>query len=81
MFQTIHAYLPLEAGRQPDGKRPIPLKSPDNLEDFRASYQKTTVRHIRRMYSFDFSKMDLELPGFKRGTFQFQTQCSTTEPT
>ena len=36
--------LPLVASRQLDGKRPLPLKSLDNLEDFRASYQKTTVR-------------------------------------
>ena len=44
MIQTIRAYLPLVAGRQPDRKRPLPLKSQNNLVDFRAIYQKTTVR-------------------------------------
>ena len=58
MSQTICAYLPLVAGGQPDGKKPLPLKSLDNLEDFRSSYQKTTVRVfdldpcVRRVFAF-----------------------------
>ena len=37
IFQNIHAYLPLVAGRQPEEKRPLPLKFPDNLEDFKVT--------------------------------------------
>ena len=39
------------------------------------------TNQIRHLYCFEFSKMDLESPGFELGIFRFQTQCSATEPT